>query len=84
MIVVADATGQIDETIEDNNTTISRAPIRAVPAYSATVETDVGVATAGTPVPMVGRATRPGEGRRPLSWSTFRSSCGRRRGCCRS
>mgnify|MGYP001608611834 FL=1 len=62
VIVVADATGQIDETIEDNNTTISRAPIRAVPAYSATVETDVGVATAGTPVPMVGRATRPGGG----------------------
>jgi hypothetical protein len=56
IIVVADADKQIAETIEDNNTSIAAAPIRVAPAYSATVETDVETAAAGTPIPLRGSA----------------------------
>lgn len=58
ILVEADATGAILETLELNNTTAS--PIFTIsPAYSATVSTAVGTAPSGTDVPMTGHAQTP-------------------------
>jgi hypothetical protein len=61
IFVVADASGVVRETLEDNNTARSRAPVRVEAAYSAVVQTDVNSAPAGTPIPFTGLASRPNE-----------------------
>ncbi len=55
LIAVVDVNGVVTETDEANNTAIS-APINIVPAYNATVSTDVDVVPAGTVIPMRGVA----------------------------
>jgi hypothetical protein len=58
VIVTADVSSQIAETLENNNTAISAIPIRVAPAYNAVVQTDVETALAGTAVPLYGTATK--------------------------
>lgn len=58
IFVVADSGNAVNETLENNNTAVSASPIHVLPAYSATVATDVTVAPAGTPIPLHGHATR--------------------------
>ncbi len=60
VIAVVDATGAVGEVLEDNNRAVGATLIRIEPAYTATVETEVNAAPAGTPVPLRGRAVRPG------------------------
>ena len=62
VVVQADSTDAIVETIEDNNSTVSSDPIRVVPAYTAVVSTPVDKALAGSPVPMTGSAIKAGGG----------------------
>ncbi|HEY9175972.1 MAG TPA: CARDB domain-containing protein, partial [Verrucomicrobiae bacterium] len=57
VIVTADAANAAVEVDEANNTRVSSAPIRVVADYSATVQTAVTTATAGTVVPMTGLVT---------------------------
>jgi hypothetical protein len=57
VIATTDVAAQIDEIREDNNNTLSPAPIRVSPAYEAIVVTDLEIAPAGTPVPLRGNAT---------------------------
>ncbi|MBP8260273.1 MAG: hypothetical protein KA118_11480, partial [Verrucomicrobia bacterium] len=59
IIAVADANNNLEETIEENNITISATPLHADPAYTVTVETAVSQAAAGTPIALEGRAVRP-------------------------
>ena len=60
-VVVTTNTGHsVPEVLEDNNTAVSAAPVLVQPAYRATVETDVETTSAGTPVPLRGRAYVPG------------------------
>ncbi|HUW30400.1 MAG TPA: CARDB domain-containing protein, partial [Planctomycetota bacterium] len=59
LLVTTDATNLVVEspgTGERNNTRIAVTPIHIAPSYHATVQTDVEVAVAGTPVPMYGSA----------------------------
>ena len=56
-VVEVDANQQIAEVLENNNTTLSPAPIVARAAYGAWVQTELTNALAGTPVPLHGRAT---------------------------
>ncbi|HEY9172468.1 MAG TPA: CARDB domain-containing protein, partial [Verrucomicrobiae bacterium] len=58
IVVSTDVGGAVAETLEDNNTTVSAAPIEVQAPYQATVETEVTAAMAGTPVPLRGRAFR--------------------------
>ncbi len=60
LFVTADAGNAVRETLEDNNTARAPAPLRVDPAYTAEVSTDVTTAPAGTPIPLRGRAIRPG------------------------
>ena len=57
VVVEVDAGQQIAEVLEDNNTTISAAPITVRAAYGAWVQTSLTTALADTPVTMTGRAT---------------------------
>jgi len=58
IVVQTDADGRNAETLEDNNLLVS-APIQVVAPWTATVQTPVTVAPAGTPIPMTGQAVRP-------------------------
>ncbi|MCX8158004.1 MAG: PA14 domain-containing protein [Verrucomicrobiae bacterium] len=66
VLVTADAGGQINETLENNNTAISTTPIRVAPAFTATVQTDVETALADTAVPLYGTATKAAGGPAPF------------------
>ena len=57
VVVEADAEQTLAEVLENNNTTISTAPIAVAADYAAWVRTDVTTAPANTPVPLYGRAT---------------------------
>ncbi len=59
LVVQTDADGHIAEGLEDNNLLVS-APIELTAPWSATAQTSVTRAPAGTPIPITGRATRPG------------------------
>lgn len=59
IVVQTDADGRNAETLEDNNLLVS-APIQVVAPWTATVQTPVTVAPAGTPIPMTGQAVRSG------------------------
>ena len=58
VVVNTDTGNAITETLEDNNTLVSSTPIHVQAAYEATVAADMHNGTAGTPVPMHGRAFR--------------------------
>ena len=60
VIATTDATGLAEEIREDNNTRISAAPVQALSAYTATVQTATTLALAGTPVTFTGSAVRRG------------------------
>lgn len=62
IIATTDLAGQIDEILENNNTSISAQPVHVSAAYQATVQTAVTSAPAGTPVTLTGNATRTGTG----------------------
>ncbi|YCM46201.1 CARDB domain-containing protein [Verrucomicrobiaceae bacterium 227] len=57
VIVRVDSLNAIDEILETNNTGVSNT-VDVVTAYSATVDTTVNVAAAGTAVPLTGSATK--------------------------
>ncbi len=57
VIVTSDATDAAIEVDEANNTRVSSAPIHVVADFSATVQTGVTTASAGTVVPMTGLVT---------------------------
>ena len=59
IFVTADAGNAVRETLEDNNSARASSPVKVEPAYTATVETDVTTAPAGTAIPLKGRAVRP-------------------------
>jgi len=59
LVVQTDTDGRNVETLENNNTLVS-APIQVGAPWTATVQTPVTTAVAGTPIPMTGAATRPG------------------------
>ena len=62
LVLAADSNHQIDEVLEDNNTFIAALPVEVAPAYSATVETPVTTAFAGSAVPLSGTVVRAGSG----------------------
>ncbi len=62
IIIVTDAANQVPEVLENNNTFVAALPIVVSPAYTATVQTDLTTAPAGTPVVMTGTATRASGG----------------------
>ncbi|MFZ4733377.1 MAG: hypothetical protein ACOYK7_12625, partial [Pirellulales bacterium] len=64
IIVTADALETVTEGFEANNTVVAVTPISVVPAYSATVQTALDVAPAGTPVVFTGEALQTGSGSR--------------------
>ncbi|MBI5386505.1 MAG: hypothetical protein HZA90_17690 [Verrucomicrobia bacterium] len=57
IVVQTDAEQAVTETLEDNNTRLSSAPIRVAAAYRAFVQTDIEQALAGTVIPLRGQAT---------------------------
>ena len=57
VVVETDAEQTLAEVLENNNTTISAAPIAVAADYAAWVQTDVTSAPANTPVPLNGQAT---------------------------
>ncbi|MCB1128261.1 MAG: hypothetical protein KDM81_17340, partial [Verrucomicrobiae bacterium] len=59
VFVTTDADDVVNETLEDNNTARSGAPLRVDAAYTATVQTDINSAPAGTLIPLHGSAMRP-------------------------
>ncbi|MBN2507751.1 MAG: immunoglobulin domain-containing protein [Verrucomicrobia bacterium] len=58
LVIQTDVGNQVAETLEDNNTAVSPAPVQVRRAYQAAVQTDLDIAPAGTPVPLYGRAFR--------------------------
>ncbi|HXI51680.1 MAG TPA: CARDB domain-containing protein, partial [Candidatus Saccharimonadales bacterium] len=62
LVVVTDTAEQIEEALENNNVSVAARPIHVVPAYQATVSSDLESAPAGTPVPLHGLATRTSTG----------------------
>ncbi len=58
IVVTTDANNDVAELLENNNTRIGSDPIVVGPAYTATVQTDVTTALAGTAIPLHGSATR--------------------------
>ena len=62
LIAVTDAAGAVSELNEDNNSRVSVTPIQVDTTYTATVQTDLEVALAGTPVPLHGRIFKRGSG----------------------
>jgi hypothetical protein len=60
IIVSTDVNDAVIEGIENNNTKVSATPIRVQPAYTATVETSVEVAPAGTRIPLRGSVVQTG------------------------
>ncbi|KAB2654424.1 MAG: hypothetical protein DVB31_16735, partial [Verrucomicrobia bacterium] len=62
IVVTTDANNDVAELLENNNTRIGNDPVVVGPAYTATVETDVTTALAGTAIPLHGSATRAGSG----------------------
>ena len=62
VIVTTDANNDVVELLENNNTRVSTDPVAVGPAYTATVQTDVTTALAGTAVPLHGSAVRAGSG----------------------
>ncbi len=57
IVVSTDVGDVIPEVLENNNTTVSIAPVTVTAAYGATIHADLHNAVAGTPVPMHGHAT---------------------------
>jgi uncharacterized protein (DUF697 family) len=62
LIAQADATDNVLESLEGNNTFISPTPIVVEAAYLVTVSTTLTTALASTPVPIIGQATMRGSG----------------------
>lgn len=62
VIVQTDAGQEISEIREDNNIGVSRSAINIQPAYTATAQTEITSAVAGTPIPMYGVAVLSGGG----------------------
>lgn len=60
LVVVADADNVVTESFEGNNTAVSSHPMRVTASYAASVQTDIDIAPADTPVPLRGRALRAG------------------------
>jgi len=58
LIAVADAGDHVEEILEDNNVAVASQTVTVVTPYSATVETDIESAVAGTAIPLRGTATR--------------------------
>ena len=58
IIVTTDATNSIAEILENNNSAVAALPLHIDPSFTASVQTAVNTALAGTPVPMTGTATR--------------------------
>ena len=58
LIATTDAGEAVDEIREDNNTTVAGTVLPVAAAYTATVETDVTSALAGTPIALRGAAVR--------------------------
>lgn len=56
LIVVADATGLVEEIIESNNVVIAAEPLVVGAAYTATVQTEAGIVPANTPIIFTGSA----------------------------
>ena len=63
IVVTTDSNDSNAETLENNNAAITRQPVHVEKTYSATVQTDVQVALAGTPVPLRGQATLTANGK---------------------
>jgi hypothetical protein len=57
-IAETDTANAVSEILESNNLRVSPQSVRVNAAYSATVETDITTAVAGSAVPLRGRATR--------------------------
>jgi subtilase family serine protease len=57
VVIETDAERFVNETLEDNNISISPGPISVVAGYSAWVETPITTAVAGSLIPLSGRAT---------------------------
>lgn len=66
-VAEADVTAVVGEILESNNVRVSGEAVRVEAAYSATVETDVVTALAGSAVPLRGRVLRPGGVPAPLA-----------------
>ena len=62
IIIDTDVNGQVAEGLKNNNTFVTALPIDVKAAYTATVETPVTTALAGTSIPMSGSAVRAGSG----------------------
>jgi alpha-tubulin suppressor-like RCC1 family protein len=76
VVVQTDLDNQVVESKEDNNTSVSSAPIHVQPAYEAWVQADLHSALAGTPVPMHGKAYKgntntPAPGSSPVNIHIF-------------
>ncbi|MBI5388491.1 MAG: hypothetical protein HZA90_27820 [Verrucomicrobia bacterium] len=66
LVAQTDVEQRIPEALEDNNASISAAPIQVRVAYGAYVQTSLTSAPAGTPVPLTGRATNSFGGGAPF------------------
>ncbi len=62
LVVTTDATGQIGEVMEDNNSLVATFPVVVGKAYSAIVSASEETAPGNTPVVLSGMATRTGTG----------------------
>ncbi|MEW6157408.1 MAG: CARDB domain-containing protein [Verrucomicrobiota bacterium] len=62
LLVACDFSGLITEILEDNNLSVSATRLHVEPSYTATVETEIETALAGTAIPMRGQATKAGGG----------------------
>jgi len=63
IVVTTDSQDTIAEALESNNSALSPTPIHVEKAYGATVETEISVAPAGSPVPLRGQATLTADGK---------------------
>jgi hypothetical protein len=62
IVVTTDATSQIGEVLENNNSLVSSLPVVVGKAYSVTVAANIETAPNTTPVVLSGKATRTGTG----------------------
>jgi len=60
LLVQTDALNEVGEILETNNAAWSATPLEVKAAYSVIVEAGVEVVPANTPIPLAGRAIRPG------------------------
>lgn len=73
-VAETDTAGSVVEILESNNLRLSSNSVRVDPAYTATVETDLETAVAGTAVPLRGRALRGNGSPAPLVGVTIHVS----------